>query len=222
MHGSPTPPGAERSQAMSGLPGTSPPAPWTLTWEGLLWLHRAAPTATGFHQSGLTFDRSVPITVGGLARYHDSPVGPYSEVWGAPTLVVRGRTIALGVPFMAVDSLASLHGGRSNWALPKRLATFGPDGSAVGEDATWSVRARVASAGIRVPFRIAGHLLQATADGDLRRSRAVARGVGRPARVQVETTGASLPEWLTAGRHLGFAVERATLVVGAALVASDG
>jgi hypothetical protein len=173
-------------------------------------MHRARPGAERAHQPALRGDRGVPLTVAGLVRYAESPVGPYAEVWGAPTLVLRGRTIALGIPFMAVDSAASMAGGRTNWALPKRMAAFA-DGCASGDG--WSVRARVASAGPRVPFAVAGRLLQAREDGGgLLRSTAFAWGTGRPARIDVAAAG-EVAGWLAAGRHAGLLIERGMLVV---------
>jgi hypothetical protein len=185
------------------------PPPWTLRLSGVVWLHRAPPGAQRAHQPGLRFDRSIPLTVAGLVRYADSPVGPYAEVWGAPTLVVRGRALALGIPFMAVDSAASMAGGRANWALPKTLASFA-DGVATGNG--WSVRARVASAGVRLPFAVAGRLVQVSAEGRELRSTAIAWGVARLARVDVESTG-EVAGWLAGGRHLGLAIQRGTLTV---------
>jgi hypothetical protein len=137
------------------------------------------------------------VGLGAFVRYHDSPVGPYNEVWAAPSL-----SPALHIPFMAVDSEASLRAGRANWALPKEMAAFS-GWSAEGDG--WSVAARVVSAGLRIPLVGAGELRQAV------RSFAWARGVGRLVRVEVEVRGI---EWLAPGRHLGLHVERATLTVG--------
>jgi hypothetical protein len=187
-----------------------PPPPWTLRLAGVVWLHRARPGAGRAHQPGLRFDRAVPLTVAGLVDYAESPVGPYAEVWGAPTLVLRGATVGLGIPFMAVDSAASMAGGRANWALPKTLASFAGD-AATGPG--WSLRARAASAGVRLPFAVAGRLLQVREGGhELLRATALARGVGRLARVDVETTG-DVPGWLAGGRHAGLLIERGALVV---------
>jgi hypothetical protein len=152
--------------------------PWTLPLEGLVWVHRAS--------------------VGAFVRYHDSPVGPYAEVWAAPTL-----SPALRIPFMAVDSEASMHAGRRNWALPKEPASF--SGWAAEGDG-WSVAARVVSVGVRLPLAGAVQLRQAV------RTFAWAYGVGRLVRVDVSVRGV---EWLAPGRHLGVWVERATLRVGA-------
>lgn len=184
-----------------------------------MWLHRAAPGAAGHHQPGVPSERAVPVTVGGFARYHRSPVGPYEEVFASPAPVVHAGRISLPIAFMAVDSAASLRGGRANWALPKEMATFS-GWSATGEDGAWSVRARVVSTGMRIPLLGAAHLLQVAEDGSLVRSPAWARGVGRAARVDVSVRGPRLAEWLLPGRHLGLAVERATLTVQAPAVVS--
>jgi hypothetical protein len=188
------------------------PAPWTLTLEGLVWTHRAVPGAADAHQPGLSFDRALPLTVGGFARYHASPVGPYTEVWGSPGPVVRAGAALLAIPFMAVDSEASLRGGRANWALPKEPAAF--DGwSAHG--AGWSLRAQVVSRGPRVPLALAGGLLQARPDGAQLRSRASVQGTARLARIEVD---GEPPAWLRLGRHVGLVIERARLTVGLASV----
>jgi hypothetical protein len=131
--------------------------------------------------------------VGAFVRYHDSPVGPYSEVFAA-----RG----LHVPFMAVDSEASMRAGRANWALPKQMAAFSGWSA---EGAGWSVAARVASHGVRVPLAAVGELRQAV------RTLAWAYGVGRLVRVEVAVRGV---QWIEPGRHLGVRVERATLRIG--------
>ena len=146
----------------------APGPPWTLEAAGVAWVHRGA--------------------VGALLRYASSPVGAYSEVWGAPAVSVRGGRPAITVPFMAVDSEASLEGGRANWALPKTLAIFG-DGRADGPD--WSIRVRVVSAGARIPVLALGLLDQ---PGDVR-TPFRAHGSGRLARVEVQTEGAT-PPWL--------------------------
>ncbi len=202
--------------ALGGLELTaaSPPAPWPLELEGLVWFHWAAAGAERFHQAGLSFGRSLPVTVGSFVKYSDSPVGSYAEAWGSPTLVTTGRRIALGVPFMAVDSLVSIHGGRSNWALPKSLAAFDWEPRslrATGPD--WELHARVTATGLRLPLAVAGHQLQVTGEGEHRLVPARARGVGRLCRVRVEASGPSLPRWLVPGRHLGVLIERASLVV---------
>ena len=137
-------------------------------------------------------------SVGAFARYRDSPAGPYSEVWAAPSL-----SPLLHIPFMAVDSEASMRAGRRNWDLPKEMAAFS-GWSAEGDG--WSVSARIVSVGVPVPVAAAGRLRQAV------RSFAWAYGVGRLVRVEVSVNGV---EWLSPGRRLGLWVQRATLRVGA-------
>ena len=209
---------------VAALPSASPPAPWRLELGGgIVWLQRSAAGAGGVHQRGVRFDRSVPLTLAGFAEYRRSPVGSYGEVWASPTILVPGRTLAIGVPFIAVDSLPSLHGGRANWALPKCLASIGTERRAgrpsafwaIGEDGAWSVCARVISSGVRIPLCVRSHLLQATAGGEQLLSPAAVGGVGRLGRVRVEVAGRSLPAWLAGGCHTGVVIDRATLVVGA-------
>ena len=143
--------------------------------------------------------------VAGFARYHESPVGPYTEVFAAR---LDARRLGLHVPFMAVDSEPSLRGGRRHWALPKTMAAFArePRGfAATAEDGGWSARASVVSAGVRVPLAVAVGLVQEPGA----RTPARARGWGRLARIRVEADGAPLMP----GVHVGVVVERATLVV---------
>lgn len=153
-------------------------------------------------------DRAWPLAVGGMLRYRDSPVGPYAEVWATPGIRVGRRGPELTIPFMAVDSPASLKGGRANWGLPKTLATFSSAPlTARGDD--WSVRVVVLSVGLRVPLLAVADLVQRGDDGGELRSRARMRGVGRLARVAVD----SGTHWLRSGRHPAVLVERGSLVV---------
>ncbi len=169
----------------------APPAPWELDVEGVVWA-----------------DRAWPLAVGGMLRYRDSPVGPYAEVWATPAIRLGHRGPELTIPFMAVDSLASMEGGRANWGLPKTLATFSRVPlAAEGDD--WSVRVVVRSVGLRVPLLAVGDLVQRADDGAEVRSRARMRGVGRLARVAVESS----TRWLRSGRHPAVLIERGSLVV---------
>jgi Acetoacetate decarboxylase (ADC) len=169
----------------------APPAPWELDVEGVVWA-----------------DRAWPLAVGGMLHYRDSPVGPYAEVWATPAIRVGHRGPELTIPFMAVDSPASLEGGRANWGLPKTLATFSRAPlTAEGDD--WSVRVVVRSVGLRVPLLAVADLVQRAEDGAELRSRARMRGVGRLARVAVD----SRTRWLRSGRHPAVLIERGSLVV---------
>jgi hypothetical protein len=153
-------------------------------------------------------DRAWPVAVGGMLRYPRSPVGPYAEVWATPGIRVGRHGPELTIPFMAVDSLASLRGGRANWGLPKTLATFS-SAPLVAQGDGWSVRVVVLSVGRRVPLLAVAGLLQRGEDGGELRSRARVRGVGRLARVAVDSD----THWLRSGRHPAVLIERGSLVV---------
>ena len=63
------------------------------------------------------------LTIGAMLRYEDTPVGRHAEVM-AVTLIRGRRGPITHCPFIAVDSPASVVGGRANWALAKTLARF--------------------------------------------------------------------------------------------------
>ncbi len=148
-------------------------APWHSTIEALLWLHRATPAARAALPAELVARAGLGVTIGGLISYLDGPVGPYGEVFGAPVLL-RDAPLLSHVAFMAVDSEASVAGGRGNWALPKVLASFdgrpglpGPvgasgDGWALTVTATARARARLARAEVRHerPSQLSGWLAE--------------------------------------------------------------
>lgn len=179
------------------LPATSPPAPWDCRLRAVVWVQRGAPELTGPLAGRLR-----PVTIGAVIEYLDSPVGPYREVFAAP--VVRGR-LAVHVPFMAVDSPASLRGGRENWGLPKVLASFHgdvADGRASATGDGWSVAVEASATSVALPFAVGFGNLQAAG-----RARVALRGRGRPARVHVRAQGPSLSTWLGSGTHAGLVGE---------------
>ena len=59
-----------------------------------------------------------------LVRYHDTSVGPYSELIFATGLHRVGTRLGFHISQIYVDSAASKDGGQSNWAVPKQLAIF--------------------------------------------------------------------------------------------------
>lgn len=208
---------------LAALPPDSPPAPWDLRLDAILWMHGAGEAAPGVVPAALR-GRHLPLTFGGFVRYHDTPVGPYGEVFGSPVaLVVRG--LAMGtVPFMVVDSLASIRGGRENWSLPKSLGTFAWEGDdavrAEGDSpaGTWSIAARAAPKGPAFPVLGPAWNRQALPDGRVLRVRASARGRARMATVVVESAGPSLPSWLLPGEHPGLVLRGARMRFGTAKV----
>lgn len=207
------------------LPSGTPAAPWPVRVEAIVWWHRARPEAAAVVPEALSGAGSLPVTVGAVVHYLSSPVGPYSEVLGVPRLVHgRGKVPAVTIPFIAVDSLASVAGGRAHWALPKVLATFSWLGlrSVQVSGAGWSVGVGARARGPTLPVLGAFPLAQPfpeeageAIDTVVRRS--IIRGGGRmrPASVTVSTTGTSLPLWLPSGRFPGVVLPAVRAVVGA-------
>jgi hypothetical protein len=212
----PSVPESEISETLAARLPEPVPAPWTTSGSGLLWLHRASVSATAHHQSGLSFDRALPVTVAAFLRYDEGPVGAYDEILAMPTLTLHKRRLSLPVAFIAVDSEASIAGGRANWALPKTLASFAwreRDGLARHIEAHgegWSAGARLLWSGPRVPLWTRSRQTQVRADGSLITVPLRSRGIGRLARIEVQSDGPTLPCWLLGGVHFGLALERVT------------
>lgn len=198
------------------LPDTTPPAPWECDVEAVVWAHRPSgnhPDMAG----GAVRGRGPPrLVVGGFLRCGDTPVGEYAEVFGA--VVLANPRPVLHVPFMAVDSLASLRGGRDNWALPKTLATLTGrprDGGLLSAEADgWRVAARVRRRRPALPAAATLSFLQPWPDGPQRHFRATLTGRARPARVDVDVASdGALARWLSPGRHFAVAWPSARLRV---------
>jgi hypothetical protein len=164
----------------------------------------------------------MPLTIGALIRYRETPVGPYHEVLASPTLLAGARGPEAVVPFIAVDSLPSVHGGRENWALPKTLARFEWPATPRGgfeldaEGAGWSVHATVRPRARRLPFAAMTRNRQLTPAGGEITFASRWRGRARLAAVELETRGPTLPGWLCSGRHPAIVLEGASVLVGAA------
>ena len=178
-----------------------------------MWWHAATPAA-----QALVPDRLRPgprVTVAALIRYLDSPVGAYSEVLACPHLLAgalrRGVLARVHVPFIAVDSNASVHGGRAHWALPKALAAFA-DTEVNGDG--WQVSATATPKGPWLPVR--GRLGSAQVNGSGTTLSAVTTSKGKARLATVRVTVASrgeLASWLLPGTHRG-AVLKGRLLVG--------
>jgi hypothetical protein len=129
-----------KPEDLAALPAGVPLAPWECRIRAVIWVQRAAPPSFGW------LGRPTRLAMVALVEYLDSPVGTYHEVL-AGNLVRSGLAARLQVPFIAVDSLASVAGGRVNWALPKTVAGFETDlerASARAEGDGWSVTVRPA------------------------------------------------------------------------------
>ena len=59
-----------------------------------------------------------------LVKYPETSVGPYSELIFTSGLHRLGSHVGFHISQIYVDSQASVDGGRANWAVPKKLATF--------------------------------------------------------------------------------------------------
>lgn len=186
---------------LARLPASTPEPPWDCRVQAVVWVQRApSPLPSDARFAG----RVRAAAVGAVVDYLDSPVGPYREVFVGQLL--RGTALpVLHVPFIAVDSLASVHGGRAHWALPKTVADFSGDagaGQAWAYGDGWSVGVQARPRGPRLPLR--GPL---SSQQDGRRALVQLRGRARLAAVQVEAHGPTLTGWLGTGTHAGVVAE---------------
>lgn len=186
---------------LAALPATTPAPPWDCRVRAVLWVQRGRPPLP----AGSPFaGRARALTVGAVVDYLDTPVGPYREVFAGALL--RGPLLpVVHVPFIAVDSLPSVHGGRAHWQLPKAVATFTGDvraGRATATGDGWTVAVDAAPAGPRLP--LLGRLGCDQGRGPARIS---LRGRGRLARVRVRAAGPALTGWLGTGTHVGVLAE---------------
>jgi hypothetical protein len=180
-----------------------PAAPWRSVIDAVLWCHPATAAARGALAPELSGRAGLPITLGAMVAYRGGPVGPYDEILGAPLLL---RPLVGHVPFIAVDSEASIAGGRGNWALPKILARFDGDvgrpGRATARGERWAVAVTTTARRRRLPIVGSSRCVQVWPDGTPREFSIRVRGRARIGHVQVEHTVRSpLADWLVAGRH---------------------
>jgi hypothetical protein len=200
-------------ELLARLPENLAPAPWDARFSGLVWAGRGGSAARAALPSGLR-DSPALATVGGFVRYEDTPVGRYDEVFGQ--VASREGLKSWGsVTFMAVDSEASLVGGRSNWSMPKTLARFegeiGPKKTIAGWSdgpVRWRVQATPVVVGPRVPLGTSAQVRQQFPDGVVRPSVMVGKGAMRPALIRVEVVSdGPLAGWLRPGLHAGALIE---------------
>lgn len=192
---------------VSRLPSATPLPPWDTTADAVLWAHQAAAAAGTVLPQGVRGRRVLGFAIAGFLRYHHTPVGAYNELLASPTLV-RGGLWRLHVPVIAVDSPASVHAGRTHWALPKMLAEFSgapaASRSVEARGSGWSLNATVAARGPTVPAWMRVSLAQVRSTGEVVTFSATFRGPVRLARVEVTMSeSASFADWLLPGSHLG-------------------
>lgn len=188
---------------LAALPAAVAPAPWSVRARALLWVQRA--TAPAFAWAGTP----LPLSVVMLVDYLQTPVGPYQEVL-AGALVRRGPRLFAQVPFIAVDSLPSVRGGRANWGLPKTTAAFTGSAAsgrvAVAGDG-WSVAVSPDASVSAVPRPRVPVLGAFSCLGPLGRYRTTLRARVSPVPVVAEVSGPSLTPWLGSGRRRAFVLE---------------
>ncbi|OZC84709.1 hypothetical protein CH254_20105 [Rhodococcus sp. 06-412-2C] len=191
----------------------SPAAPWPANVRATIWWHRAR--SSEFGPSGAA---TLPITMAMVVDYVTSPVGPYREILASPVLRRDvGRTPRMAVPFIAVDSATSVHGGRTNWHLPKVLAEF--DGEVLGKagvsSGEWSVHTD--SRGYGPQFPMLGSIgFAQPVDGGSAVGIARLKGKARLARVRVEATGPTLSRWMPSGTYFGLQIVSGSMRTGEA------
>jgi hypothetical protein len=209
---------------LASLPANEAPAPWTVRSQAVIWYARGGGAATQALPPALRTRHRGLAVVGGVVRYDETPVGPYDEVFG----LVGSRDGRKGfgtVTFMAVDSPASIVGGRANWGMPKTLGSFeGAIGSgrtmtadgADGADAVgWRVSVTPRVLGPRVPLSMKATTRQEVHGGRVGDSRLDGKARLSPALVKVEVeSDGDLAGWLRPGWHLGAVVEECTFTLG--------
>lgn len=212
-------PGAPESALPSDvqLPADVPAAPWRCTFDGVIWMQRAGAGVTALLPAPLRQAATPRLLMGAHLHYTDTPVGPYSEVFAA--LVVRaGVRPAAHVPFMAVDDLRSVRGGRANWALPKTVARFTGDPAvsgtleAVGQG--WRIETRARALGPALRLVMGLRLAQVRPDGTVARFSTTISGRARLASAAVRSrSDHQLPVWMPPGRHVALQWRGASLTV---------
>ncbi|RJQ75770.1 hypothetical protein D5S17_20435 [Pseudonocardiaceae bacterium YIM PH 21723] len=190
-------------EVLAQLPTEVPPAPWRCRGSAVLWLSRGGAAASAALPDGIR-TRGL-FAAGGFIRYTDTPVGSYDEVMGIVGFR-DGFSLLGNVAFMAVDSLTSLAGGRTNWAMPKTVASFaGSPGDAMQASGDgWQVDATVRPFGPRLPLRMSMVAAQQWPDGQIRRALMRLRSSARLAVVDARVeSDRELNGWLRPGKHLG-------------------
>lgn len=198
------------------LPAATPSPPWRTRIRATVWWHHATPAALAALPEELRGAGGPALTIGAAISYEQSPVGPYEEVLAVPRLLRPGALLDLlsvHVPFIAVDSLASVAGGRQHWALPKTYAAFTQTGDrVVATGDGWRIAADPTPSGPPLPLVGAFRGTQVGLRGPVS-ARSRVRGSGRVARVNVEVTTdragepGSIGGWLRPGHHAGLVLQ---------------
>lgn len=200
---------------IADLPANLAPAPWSVRGSAVVWWTRAGAGARAALPESLAETHKPVMVIGGFVRYSDTPVGTYDEVFGIVTSKGPGgaKDIVSTVAFMAVDSPTSLVGGRTNWSMPKTLASFegAPDSEMTARSNTehaWTVTARARALPVGITRSAKAVIRQAFPDGSLGDTSMASGGRMRPALISVgvESDG-PLAGWLKPGRRVGMLLD---------------
>lgn len=200
---------------LARLPESVAAAPWRTRCRVVSWLHEPDAAAIETFPAAIRPD-AIALVAWALVRYEDTPVGPYDEV--AATLIPADGDGHGHIPFIVVDSEASVVGGRANWLLPKALADF--DWSADGTSVTisakelaspaWTISVEVAVSGDPMDLALPTKVHQASTEGFVGRFEGEMSGSLRSATVTVDGKAEGpLAGLLRTGQH------GATLLTGA-------
>jgi hypothetical protein len=205
---------------LAQLPDVVAAAPWHTSCQVVTWLHPVDAAALETFPAPIRPD-SVALVAWALVRYDDTPVGPYSEV--AATLIPGSGDGYGHIPFIVVDSLPSIVGGRANWLLPKALAQF--DWSADGHSVTaradqpstpgWTISVRYEPAGEPSDVSMPNHVEQVSTDGVARRFDGTIAGSMSSASVEIDGhADGPLGALLVPGRYDGTMITNCEFDVG--------
>jgi hypothetical protein len=198
------------------LPDSVAPAPWlTRDCTVVSWLHEIDAEALDAIPAAVRPTGATHVAWA-LVQYGETPVGPYSEI--AATVLAADPDGYGHIPFIVVDSEASVVGGRANWLLPKALADF--DWSADGTSVTisakepaspaWTISVEVAVSGDPMDLALPTKVHQASTEGFVGRFEGEMSGSLRSATVTVDGKAEGpLAGLLRTGQH------GATLLTGA-------
>ncbi|WP_166555983.1 acetoacetate decarboxylase family protein [Mycolicibacterium sp. CBMA 226] len=209
---------------VSSLPPNRAPAPWIGGGHGIWWGRRVSADGAAVLKQQLPeaiqHDANPVAVLGFLLNWTDTPVGSYGEI-GALVVMRRGWSVFGHVPFIAVDSPASLVGGRDNWAIPKTLATFdgdpGRDAVASTHGKGYTIRTERRALGPVLPAAATRvlKLVQARPTGTLLSTRPTSAMLWRPARFAVTVeAGPELSAWLPQGECRGIVVRAMRVSTG--------
>jgi hypothetical protein len=204
---------------LTQLPSTVAAAPWEARCQVVSWLHPVDEAALAAFPDAIR-----PATTGyvawALVQYSATPVGPYNEV--AATLLSDDPAGYGHIPFIVVDSLSSIVGGRGNWLLPKALASFAwaTDGRSVSVTPTsptspgWSMAVSYEPLGDAMDTAVPNHLQQVAADGTVRRFDGEMSGSLFAATIEVDGhADGPLAALLTPGKYDGTVISRCSFDV---------